>query len=88
MQTEDYIDFESREANVKIANVEMTGFDMHFYCLDFLVASRVVAFNLDGRTFMFQFQAEDRDFDELLLVFEAIATSLISNIASPGEPQA
>ena len=82
MESEEYIDFESQPVSKQIADQDLEGFDMQFYCLDFLVASQLLALNLGERTLLFQFQAEDRDFEELLPVFEAIATSLLQNATS------
>ena len=82
MESEEYIDFESHPVTKQIADRTVEGFDMQFYCLDFLVASQLLALNLGERTLLFQFQAEDRDFDELMPVFEAIATSLLQNATS------
>lgn len=82
MQSEEYIDFESWPTSRQIGERDLAGIRMHFYCLDFLVASCLLGVNLAGRTLLFQYQAEDREFEGLLPVFDAMATSLL---ASSGE---
>ena len=54
--------------------------DAHFYYLDLLVVSRFVAFTVDRKTFLVQIQAEDRDFQELEMVFKAMMVSMLKSI--------
>lgn len=54
--------------------------EVQFYYLDLLVVSRLLAFVLDQRTFMIQIQAEDRDFDTLDKVFQAIIISMLRSV--------
>jgi len=56
---------------------EIIGQDMTFYCLDFLVMARVRCFHSHGKTFVTLSQAEDRDFEELNLVFQAMTVGLL-----------
>jgi hypothetical protein len=53
-----------------------------FYCLDFLVRVRLQVVSVDDYQMLFWFQAEDRDFDRLELVFKAISVSLLSGLNS------
>ena len=54
-----------------------TGFDMFFYCLDFVVHARVLAVRGLGKTMLTMWQAEDREFESLEPVFLAMTTSLL-----------
>jgi hypothetical protein len=58
--------------------------EMRFYYLDLLVVSRLVAFSLplQQRTYLLQIQAEDRDYQSLDKVFQAIIVSLIRSLDS------
>ena len=51
-----------------------------FYCLDFLVRVRLQAVSTPQYQMIFWFQAEDRDFDKLELVFKAITLSLLQGL--------
>ena len=54
--------------------------DSHFYYLDLLVVSRLVAFTVDRRTYLVQIQAEDRDFEGLAMVFKAMLVNMLRSI--------
>ena len=54
--------------------------DAHFYYLDLLVVSKFVAFTVDRKTFLVQIQAEDRDYQELELVFKAMMISMLKSL--------
>lgn len=60
-------------------NALAVGYDLSFFCMDFVVAARVRGFYLQERTFVVVNQAESRDFDELQLVFDAITQSLLKS---------
>lgn len=74
---EEYESLESVEAKEQIDDIEATGYDMHFYCLDFVVACKTRSFYAGGKTFVVVYQAEDRDFDQLEPVFQAMMISLL-----------
>ena len=48
-----------------------------FYCLDFLIRTRLQVVRTTDYQLLFWFQAEDREFDKQELVFKALATSLL-----------
>jgi len=60
-----------------IEGISMGGYDLQFYCLDFVVTARVRSFLLDGRACVLLSQAEDSEFDRIAPVFTAITTSLL-----------
>jgi hypothetical protein len=53
--------------------------DVRFYYLDLMVISRLIAFVMNQRTYLVQIQAEDRDFDKLEMVFQAILISIFQS---------
>jgi len=78
MQAE-YPDLESEAVNETLLNLELTGFDIDFICLDFIVTGALRAFRLGDHTICVTTQAESRDFDSLAQVFRAMTFSLIQN---------
>ncbi len=78
---EEYDDVEISPATERYDQFDASGFDMHFYCLDFLVRAGVRAFTAGQRTFAIFFQAEDREFDDIEPVFSALTHSLIRNLS-------
>jgi len=54
--------------------------DSHFYYLDLLVVSRLIAFTVDRKTYMVQIQSEDRDFQALERVFHAMLVSMLKSL--------
>jgi hypothetical protein len=50
--------------------------ELSFFCLDFLVSTRLSVFHHDQATVAVLCQAETREFDSLAMVFKAITLSL------------
>ena len=69
--------FESIAASEEVAGKAMTGHDINFFYLDFLVCAKLRAFRLGHHNCVVLCQGEDRDFEALQQVFEAITYSLI-----------
>jgi hypothetical protein len=72
----EYPDLEAQPADEQIAGESASGYNLFFYCLDFIVAARVRALRLGHATYLWMYQAEDRDFDQLEPVFRAITVSM------------
>jgi hypothetical protein len=53
------------------------GYDMTFYCLDFLVASKVRCWRHGNSLLLTHAQAEDREFDATAPIFRAMTVSLM-----------
>ena len=62
----------------EIEGTHSVGYDLLFYCLDFIVSAKVRSFSLDGRTYVLLSQAEDSEFERISPVFSAITTSLLN----------
>ena len=77
---QDYDSIEARLVREQLGDVEAVGYDMHFYCLDFVVAAKVRSFAAEGRQFVIVYQAEDREFEQLEPVFSAITISLLRSL--------
>ncbi len=59
--------------------------DLEFYYLDLLIISRVVVTQISGDRFVFQLQAESRDFEANQLVFDAIFKQLRDSSTADSE---
>lgn len=87
----EYDDVECEEIDpaVKIGDktiADARGAEFRFYCLDLLVVSRLIAFSIEHRTYLIQFQAEDRDFQTLEMVFQALVVGMLRSLdQSPQE---
>ena len=73
----EYEGLESRATTEELADASLTGYDMDFYCLDFVVSAKVRAVRVGPRVYVISCQAETREFDELLPVFQAMTISLL-----------
>lgn len=80
----EYEGLESHEAEEEIGEATLIGYDMDFYCLDFVISAQVRSLRVGSRTYVLFCQAETRDFERLLPVFQAMAYSLLKQqVAAP-----
>ena len=76
---QEYEDLEFDPVEVAIGEEKLPALDMQFYCLDFLVHSRLLVRQIGNHRVLIAWQAEDRDFDSLEPVFAAITFSAIES---------
>ena len=79
-----YEDLEAVEFAGEYNGVAAIGFDADFYCLDFLVTAQTRTVKHSGKTLSFFCQAESREFEKSLDVFNAITMSLMNNELQQG----
>lgn len=77
---ETYDDLEVSPVSSKVGEYPATGVEAMFYCLDFLIRARLQIVEASNQLFLFWFQAEDREFDEQEIVFDAISVSLLRSV--------
>ncbi len=77
---QEYQDLDAEEAGDVVAGREMVGYDLNFYCLDLTNTAQIRCLKADRATYSFFCQAEDREFDQVQLVFQAMTTSLLSQL--------
>jgi len=77
---QEYQEVEVEAAQDMVAGREMSGYDMHFFYLDLLNSASVRCLRTRRTTYTVFYQAEDRDFEKLHLVFLAITTSFINGL--------
>lgn len=75
---QEYNEVESGPAEEIWLGEAVTGFDLDFVCLDFVVCCQLRVLRHSHATYLMTFQAEDREFQELRQVFRAITQSLLS----------
>jgi len=74
---EEYEDIEAEEAHEEVAGFELEGLDLSFFYLDLVVFARLRATTVGDRSYALVYQAENREFEELLPVFSAMTVSLL-----------
>ena len=77
MQAE-YPALEHDPADHVIADTQVVGYDLSFYCLDLTNSAWIRVFHRHDATYLLLCQAEDREFDAVEPVFEAMTASLLS----------
>ncbi len=76
----EYDSLESEPAAETVAGHELAGYDLAFYCLDLTNTALIRSLRIAQTTYTIFCQAEDREFERLRAVFQAITTSLLSGL--------
>ena len=80
---QEFGDVEVVRVEEELEGTPAVGYDLLFYCLDFIVDSKVRSFSVEGRSYVLLWQAEDKEFDAISPVFAAITAEL----AQPGQAE-
>jgi hypothetical protein len=78
----EYPELEEEPFVEQLVGEESRGVRIYFYYLDLLVRWCLMPITTKGQVFLFEFQAEDKEFDEMESVFLAISTSVLGNASS------
>jgi len=81
---EEYAALEAEPAIEQVEDIDLIGYDLNFYYLDLLISARVRSVPIGECTYVWFFQGESRDFDQMTPVFLAIETGLLRNLKSRG----
>jgi hypothetical protein len=73
---EEYDSLEWEEIEEMEGEEPVIGYEMSFYCLDFLVTAEVRCWRVGNAIILTHAQAENRDFDEAAPIFRAMTVSL------------
>jgi hypothetical protein len=73
-----YEDLESEVVTEDICQRPAVGYDLSFFCLDFLITSQVRCLSVGRQTYVLIYQAESREFDQHQRVFAAMTQSLLT----------
>jgi hypothetical protein len=79
---QEYEKIEAEEIHEALAGREMIGYDLNFFYLDLTNTARVRCLRTERTTYSIFCQAEDREFEQVQMVFQAMTTSLLSGLES------
>lgn len=77
---ETYFDLEVTPIENELSDSDEPAVESLFFCLDFLVRAKIQIVKTPDNVLVFWYQGEDREFDNLEMVFQAISTSLLQSI--------
>ncbi len=77
----EYDEVETDRFVKRLADQDLDVVEQRFVYLDFIVVSQLFHFLQNGSAYIVQIQGEDRDVDQLQLVFDAMLTSLLKQPA-------
>jgi hypothetical protein len=78
---QEYEDVESEPIERTVGRHHLQGVELRFYCLDLIITAQVLESpEIAGRAVVL-LQAEDRDFEQLARVFDAVTLSFLENLA-------
>ncbi len=72
----EYPDSDVTGLNQSVAGHELTGYELNFFYLDLTSTATIRAFHTPKATYLIHCQAEDREYERLQHVFQAITASL------------
>ena len=75
--TQEYQDLDAEAVTDEIERKPLFGYDVNFYCLDLTNSALIRGFQTSSAAYLLLCQAEDREFDRVQRVFEAMTTSLL-----------
>lgn len=76
----EYDNLDAAPREQRIADHALVGFDISFYCLDLTNTALVRALATPAGTYVLHCQAEDREYERVRLVFDAMTVSLLSSL--------
>lgn len=77
---QEYQDIEVEETRETVADHEVVGYDLNFFYLDLTNTAGIRSFRIDQTTYTVFYQAEDREYEEIHRVFQAMTFSLIQSL--------
>ena len=77
---EEYPDCEIEPVESGLSIGDSRAVEIRFFLLDLLVVSKLRAFSLNRQTFLVQQQAEDRSYEQLEAVFDAMLHSIVQSL--------
>ncbi len=81
---EEYKEVETAPIQCVVAGRELVGYELNFYYLDLTNTAEVRCLQTDGAAYSIFYQAEDREFEVVQLVFQAITKSFLDNLPEAG----
>jgi hypothetical protein len=81
---QEYQGLEVQKTQEAMAGHELVGYDLAFYCLDLTNTAHVRSLRLARTTYTIYCQAEDREYERVKRVFEAMTITLLSSLKDLG----
>jgi hypothetical protein len=81
---QEYEDIEAEQTAENVAGHELVGYDLAFYCLDLTNTAHVRSFQTAHLACTIFCQAEDREYEKVRMVFQAMTVSLLTGIDAAG----
>lgn len=85
MMKKEYETLEAEEVRENLLGIEIVGFDMNFYFLDFTNSAWIRVLRARDHTYAVFCQGEDHEFDRLGKVFQAMTASLFTGAGEDDE---
>ena len=77
---QEYDSLEAEQVGETVAGYDLTGYDLAFYCLDLTNTAHVRSFRFAHTTYTIYCQAEDREYQRVKRVFQAMTVSLLGGL--------
>lgn len=87
LMKQEYETLEVEEVCDNLLGIEMVGFDMNFYFLDYTNSAQIRVLRVRDRTYAVFYQGEDHEFDRLGNVFRAMTASLFTEAGGDDDDQ-
>ncbi|MCA9107246.1 MAG: hypothetical protein KDA83_17650 [Planctomycetales bacterium] len=75
----EFQEVENESAQLELVEQLWLGFEIRFFCFDYLIEGRVWACRIPGRTLVCVYQAEQAEFEKQEPVFQAVMASLFTS---------
>jgi hypothetical protein len=79
---QEYEDVEVEPVERSLGTRMLRGVELRFYCLDLLVTAQVLECPACEQPMVFLLQGENRDFEDLVRVFDAISLSCLQHVSA------
>ena len=82
---QEYEGLEEQAVDETVMGCELTGHDLAFYYLDLTNTAQVRSLRIGHSAYTIYCQAEDREFEQVKRVFQAMTTALLSGLSEPND---
>jgi hypothetical protein len=77
---QEYEGLESQQTDETTAGYDLAGYDLAFYCLDLTNTAHIRSFRFAHTAYTIYYQAEDREYEHVRMVFQAMTVSLLKGL--------
>ncbi len=76
----EYQGLDAEEVEESVSGHDLVGYDLAFYCLDLTNTAQVRSLRVGNATYTIYCQAEDREYERIKQVFQAITITLLNGL--------